>query len=794
MTSSQVEAGASPIGGTAAWRPLAAALAVFALALALRMVPAPLVLHGDGISFPGGADEVWHMRRIWYAVVNFPDSLPFDWYMNHPEGRRQMGPPAFDVAIAGLARLLAGEDDQVRVEWVAACVPPLLGAAAAATLVLAGWRAFGPGAGIAAGLLLAVLPGHFFQSQVGLIDHHVAVTWLMALVLLFGMGGLARASPARPGTFAALGLCLGALPAVSLAAFLHVPIVQAVLTGWVLVAPERADARLRARRAAMAMAMAVLPVLPFAFGPASEFGRWTALAPSPLQPVYFAAAALAFAAVALLWRGAAGRTRALRAASAVGAGGAILLAALLAVPELTGGVGDAQGILGRDDPVLVHGLEVQPIFWPLGQFSLAVAGTQLSHLLLAFPLVWLWLAVRSGRRRESADRWLLLVWSVAFFAAVLQQIRFVSEFAVLFALVLGQAAGLGAGALRRRTAEQPRLGGLAAAPALAALALAFAPVGYCWLVQAREALAGQRLPNPVFVPGQLAERAARWMRTGTPVTSGFLDATQQPEYGVLSSWGVAHMVRYRAERPVVVDGRGAWGSPRGAEAAWAYYAATDEAEALERLAQLRVRYVLADWLGAGTGERYAPGTMTDRLVRLLGGAGPAPGPDGAMQELPALTRHRLVYVTAFHDPLRRMPPHVLGVFEVVPGAHVEGRAAPGARVEASLPLAAAGGFSHVWRAFTHADERGRWTLRLPYGTDGVPGGAIRVGRRYTLSADGARAELVLPESAVGEGARVVGPDLGAGAALGGAERSLTGGAERHRLRARPLFAVRDGAG
>jgi dolichyl-diphosphooligosaccharide--protein glycosyltransferase len=742
-------------------RPLAAALAVFVLALALRMLPAPLVLRSDGISFPAGADEAWHMRRIWYAVVNFPDSLPFDRYMNHPEGRGQMGPPAFDVAIAGLARLLVGDDDQVGAEWVAACVPPLLGAAAAATTLLAGWRAFGPGAGIAAGLLLAILPGHFFQSQVGLIDHHVLVTWLVALALLFGMAGLSGGRPPpAPRAFAALGLCLGALPAVSLAAFLHVPIVQAVLTAWVLGARERADARLRARRAALAMAAAVLPVLPFAFGPASEFGRFTGLAPSPLHPLYFAAAALAFAAVALLWRGAAGRTRFLRVVSAAAAAGAILVVALLAVPELSAGLGDAGGILGRADPVLVHGLEVQPLFWPLGPFSLGVAGTQLSLVVLVFPLVWLLLAGRSVRRREGADRWLLLVWSGASFALALQQMRFVIDLTVPFALVLGWAASLAAPALRRRIAARSFLGWTTAAAALAALALAFAPVGYCWVVQLREALAGQRAPNPVFVPGQLAEQAARWMRTGTPATSGFLDATQRPEYGVLSSWGVAHMIRYRAERPVVVDGRGSYGSPRGAEAAWAYYAAKDEAEALALLSELRVRYVVADWLGAGTGQGYAPGTMTDRLVRLLGSSGPAPGPGGAAVELPALAHHRLVFVARYQDPLRRMAPHVLGVFEVVPGVQVEGRAAPGARVEASLPLAAEAGFAHAYRTFTQADAQGRWSLRLPYGTDGVPGGAIRVGRHYTISAEGgARAELVVAESDVRAGSTVAGPRL-----------------------------------
>jgi hypothetical protein len=91
---------------------------------------------------------------------------------------------------------------------------------------------------------------------------------------------------------------------------------------------------------------------------------------------------------------------------------------------------------------------------------------------------------------------------------------------------------------------------------------------------------------------------------------------------------------------------------------------------------------------------------------------------------------------------------------------VEGRAAPGVRVEASLPLAAEGGFAHAYRTFTQADAQGRWSLRLPYGTDGVPGGAIRVGRHYTISAEGgARAELAVAESDVRAGSTVAGPRL-----------------------------------
>jgi hypothetical protein len=104
----------------------------------------------------------------------------------------------------------------------------------------------------------------------------------------------------------------------------------------------------------------------------------------------------------------------------------------------------------------------------------------------------------------------------------------------------------------------------------------------------------------------------------------------------------------------------------------------------------------------------------------------------------------------------------LGVYEVVPGAEVVGQAEPGARIEASLPLAADGGFAHVYRAVTEADATGRWSLRLPYGNDGVPGGAIRVGRSYSLASGEERRQLAVPEAAVRAGDVVEGPAFGRG--------------------------------
>jgi asparagine N-glycosylation enzyme membrane subunit Stt3 len=55
---------------------------------------------------------LYHLRRIWFSVVNFPASLAFDSYMNHPLGAPAVWPPLFDWSIAAVARALVGPAEQ----------------------------------------------------------------------------------------------------------------------------------------------------------------------------------------------------------------------------------------------------------------------------------------------------------------------------------------------------------------------------------------------------------------------------------------------------------------------------------------------------------------------------------------------------------------------------------------------------------------------------------------------------------------------------------------------------------
>jgi hypothetical protein len=43
-----------------------------------------------------GADAYYHARRIWYSVVNFPEFLHLDPYLNFPEGGRAIWSSEFD--------------------------------------------------------------------------------------------------------------------------------------------------------------------------------------------------------------------------------------------------------------------------------------------------------------------------------------------------------------------------------------------------------------------------------------------------------------------------------------------------------------------------------------------------------------------------------------------------------------------------------------------------------------------------------------------------------------------------
>jgi len=754
---------------------------VFAVAFAVRALPYPNVVTPVGVQFPYAGDLYYHMRRIWFSVANFPHSLRFDPYVSFPHGGEIVWPPAYDWTLAAIARLLVGGGDQGAVERVVIWAPPLMGAATALGVAWLAARFFGRAAGWWAGLLFAVLPNSYVYSQLGQLDHHVAVALATTALLGLAMATVARGDDATPAVGALLGLAMAAVLLLWPGALLHVGVVQAATGVWWLAAADRDAARRRGGCLAAAHATCAVAVAPFSIGNSWEqYGAWSPLVLSNFQTAYFGAVAAGISLATLLHtRSVLGSSRDRRILSA----GVLALAAaavgLALLPALRESLLYASGWFAKEEAFQENVFELLPLLEPRGYLDLGVAVRDFGFVSLLLPLVFAGMVWRAWRRR-SAPEALLLAWVAVFVGLTLAQRRFGSELDSGYALLCGAALAEAFHRLRRSPAlgRAPRMilsGGLLAVVLLTANSV----LGFYVPVVARAVFAAKdeayRDRGPLQPRIKLSEDAGRWLAAETPPTRGYLDPEQRPEYGVLCNWGAGHMLRYRSERPMVQDNFGVYGGRETYEAAGRYYEATNEEEAIAILESLGVRYVVAGTRGAGTTADPGPLSMTRRLAQTFGSE--MHMADGG--DLSGLHRHRLVFYARTSDaqPASARPHHAarppmgpgdlyaeqpeysLGVWEIVAGARVEGRATPGARVEARLELFTSTGLDHLYLISTRADAEGRYALVVPYPNDRRFSSAVRAADHYTLASGDRSAPLRVDETSVREGRIVEGPSL-----------------------------------
>ena len=728
------------------------------LALALRTLSLASILQMGAVRFQYGADELYHMRRIWFSVVNFPASLGFDRYVNFPHGGRPPWTPLFDVAIAALARLLVGRESQGAVELVAACVPPVLGAATVIAAAALARRAFSRAAGWTTGLLLAALPVHIGFSELAALDHHVAVG-LGATLLVFAAMRVARRAPAGrwPAGWAASAAIAAGMLLLWPGSLLHCMLVQLVLVGQLLLERERASAVARARSLAALHGLAALLLAPACFGREWEqYGPLSPLVLSSFQPLWFGAGALTLALLSLLWtHPALAATRPRRAASALLLAIFGLVSAWFGIPGLRAAVVGAAGWF-EADPFLAGIAELQPLLFPAGFFDPSAAQHLYSYFFWAYPLAaaWLmWRAVGQGRAEVA----LLVVWSSVFFCtAVLAQRRFNDTGSVGFALVVGCALAEGVRQLGSRLAPAQRI---ALAGALVVTAVAGAsPAARDLADRFEQSLAALRDPrsvgDPLLRQRYLLERVARFLHRESPPTQGYLDTTGAPEYGVLSTWDSGHLLRYYAERPVGQDNFGPYAGRQGFDLARAYYASRSEADALAVARELRARYVVSTAQGSG----QLPITQRSMAAQLLLRWSHAE----RLSILSPLAHHRLIFATDDIDlggGTGETPWIAARVFEIVPGALVTGRAPAGALVRFRLLLRLADDTPVEYAPSVPADESGRYEIRLPYPTDATAGASVRSEGSYAVRSGERARELALSESDIRAGTAVEGPSF-----------------------------------
>ncbi len=717
------------------------------------------MIRPDGVHFPSN-DAYYHMRRILYGILHYPDVLDYDFYINFPQGARAIWTPLFDASIALLLMPLRGMVPTTDLEIAASLVPPTLGATTVLLCFILFERIIGRRAALIGALVLALLPGHTWYSRFGFIDHHCAVA-LVGLLLLRGTLGLlveARAdSTPRRLRATLLGIALASALLLWPGMLIHVSLALAGLGTWWLGIDEGNKRSRAGTEIITVLATAFLVVSPFALG--QGWAQWSAYSPvvlSRFQPWLFGSATLVCLAATALWR-----TLPATAASTfrrwrmlLGLSIATLGISLAISASLAEGFLEAFAWMGRSDDFQALVTESQPLLMGRKGLDTLRARTNLTPLFFALPIALplLWAAAqRDPERRPLA---FLLTWSGAFALASLMQSRFVNSAAAPLALVLGLATVRGEQALERwlhaRLGRSPLHPGslrvVATTLPLSLLALAMAtPLAFQRPVieRALSRAGSVRLEGPELDAFMMRE-VAHWIREHTPRTSGWLDASKQPEWGVVAPWDMGHLIGYVARRPTSATN---FGDDLGKAIFLQVqdYFLADEAAGARILEALHARVIVVPYYTSFLGAEPAAESSYSALYERDG-----------LGERP-FVRHRLVHEFPSTRP-EAADRAAFKIYEFVPGARVVGRAPAGESVVAEVAIRTRHGRRFTWRDEVQVDGSGHYMFRLPYGYAATERD-VRVEATHRLRCGDEQTELRVGLRAVRRGLTIRGPRL-----------------------------------
>ncbi|MBI2836440.1 MAG: oligosaccharyl transferase, archaeosortase A system-associated [Chloroflexi bacterium] len=423
--------------------------AFFTFALWLRVfLPYDRIFTAAGIKY-AGVDAYYHMYIVDNLVRNFPRLTSFLPYMIFPGGEGTGSIHFFDWLLAGIIRIASfGNPTSQLVDVIGVWYPAVLGALAAIPVYFIGSALAGRWAGIIASALIAILPGEFLgRSILGSTDHHVAESLFTAVAMLFLILAVKTAREKdltyvhfvrrdwavvrKPLVYSLLaGVFLGIYLLTFIGALLFVFIIFSYFVfQFLLDHVRRRQTDYLAIVSVVLFVVTMVMFMPVAPDRLSPISLWIALLVPPalngvsrlmtqrgLKPVYYPAAI-------------------------IGAGVIGLLLFYLAAPTLVRSMLEAFGVF-RPTGASLTTLEMQPLFFPGGNFSFAVAWGNFTMGLFA-GVAGILLLLYQVIRRGEAEKSLLLVWSLVILAATLGQRRFAYYFAVNIAVLTGYLCAWG---------------------------------------------------------------------------------------------------------------------------------------------------------------------------------------------------------------------------------------------------------------------------------------------------------------------------------------------------------------
>jgi oligosaccharyl transferase (archaeosortase A-associated) len=512
-------------------------------------------------------DAWYHVRLAESQVRNFPHRVTVDPYAA-PDGQYVAVAPLLDTLIATAAFITQGRDASTHyIEKVAALVPAIVGVLAVVAVWALATVTFDRRAGLMAGLLAAVLPGHFLdRTLIGFVDHH-ALEVLLAFATL---------TCVAYGSVAGAGISLGLylLAWASGSYFVFILAVWVVLTA--ILAPDRraSTGRFTAIAAAIALAIVVVFQDPDLFRYNTQIAALAGLLVISLAVMCFAN----------------------HFAKAIGvivvSSAAIVLLVWLVLPGLFNQVVNDLGRF-RPDPTRMAVLEARPLFLYTGNWTWSQPWVFFRSGFYAGIVAVLALSVATWRSRR-ADHLLILCFTVVNYLATLGQNRFgyylVPATAVVIAWLAVRILDWG-GVPHAGNPHPPARSGIPFARELAVIAVAGLIVAPNLVPAAITTTRVGGMPAYWF-------NAMEWLRTHTPEPFASPDyyyarydkTNPQAAFSVMNWWDQGYWIMQTARRVPISNP-----TQNGADKAAAFLTATNEADALAKLVPDRVKYVIVDW-------------------------------------------------------------------------------------------------------------------------------------------------------------------------------------------------------
>ena len=360
---------------------LAWLLAILCVAAGLRLWAPWDDVFGARVNFLEN-DSWYHVRLAENQVRNFPHRVTVDPYAS-PNGQYVAVAPLLDTIIATAVVTTQGRNaSTAAIERVAALVPAVVGVLAVAAVWALATIAFDRRAGLIAGLLAAILPGHFLdRTLVGFVDHH-ALEVLLSFATLAALAHACTSGSTRSAALAGIALGLYLLAWASGAYFVAILAVWTVLAA--VVAPP-ATSIVAATSTAITTVMALVIVLLF---------QDPALFRYDTQIASLIGLLAAAVAVMLLASRVAMVVAALAALAIVIAGAAWMFAPALVQQVLV----DLNRF--RPDPTRMAVLEARPLFLYTGNWTWSQPWTFFRSGFYVGIVAVVWLAIATWRSRR----------------------------------------------------------------------------------------------------------------------------------------------------------------------------------------------------------------------------------------------------------------------------------------------------------------------------------------------------------------------------------------------------------